>query len=92
MLPSIAKLKEVLPESFIFFQPRDIVSGDFYWSYQLKNGNFALVTADSTGHGVPGAIMSLLNITSLEKAVEKENDPSQIFNITRNIIINRLKK
>jgi len=44
-----------------------VVSGDFYWAHTLQNGNFALVTADSTGHGVPGAIMSLLNTSSLEK-------------------------
>jgi serine phosphatase RsbU (regulator of sigma subunit) len=68
------------------------VSGDFYWSAQLTNGNFALVTADSTGHGVPGAIMSLLNITSLEKAIEKQVLPNEILNDTRKTIIERLKK
>lgn len=77
---------------FIFFQPKDVVSGDFYWSSTLLNGNFALATADSTGHGVPGAIMSLLNITSLEKAIETETSPDKILNLTRTIIIERLKK
>jgi len=77
---------------FIFFKPKDVVSGDFYWSATLNNGNFALVTADSTGHGVPGAIMSLLNITSLEKAIENSTAPSEILNHTRKIIIDRLKK
>ena len=77
---------------FIFFKPKDVVSGDFYWSATLNNGNFALVTADSTGHGVPGAIMSLLNITSLEKAIENSIAPSEILNHTRNVIIDRLKK
>jgi len=77
---------------FIFFKPKDVVSGDFYWSATLNNGNFALVTADSTGHGVPGAIMSLLNITSLEKAIENTSSPSEILNHTRNVIIDRLKK
>ncbi len=77
---------------FIFFKPKDVVSGDFYWSATLNNGNFILATADSTGHGVPGAIMSLLNITSLEKAVETHNEPSQILNATRKIIIERLKR
>lgn len=64
----------------------------FYWSSTLNNGYFILVTADSTGHGVPGAIMSLLNITSLEKAIETETEPSAILNTTRKIIIDRLKK
>jgi len=73
------------------FKPKDVVSGDFYWASKLNNGNFALATADSTGHGVPGAIMSLLNITSLEKAIETLNNPSDILNSTRKTIIERLK-
>ncbi len=85
-------LDQNLSEYFILFKPKDIVSGDFYWSATLNNGNFAFATADSTGHGVPGAIMSLLNITSLEKAIEVHSDPTEILNATRSIIIERLKK
>lgn len=86
-------LDENLKEYFVFFQPKAVVSGDFYWASKLKNGNFILATADSTGHGVPGAIMSILNISSLEKAVEQGIcDPSEILNHTRNTIIERLKK
>jgi ligand-binding sensor domain-containing protein/serine phosphatase RsbU (regulator of sigma subunit) len=85
-------LNENLNDYFVFFKPKDIVSGDFYWASKLNNGHFALATADSTGHGVPGAIMSLLNITSLEKAIETETQPSDILNVTRKIIIERLKK
>jgi len=85
-------LNSNLTDYFVLFKPKDVVSGDFYWSSTLNNGNFALVTADSTGHGVPGAIMSLLNITSLEKAIETYTDPSEILNATRKIIIDRLKK
>lgn len=82
-----------LPDYFVFFKPKDVVSGDFYWAHQLNNGNFILVTADSTGHGVPGAIMSILNISSLEKAVEQGLEaPADILNNTRNTIIHRLKK
>lgn len=77
---------------FVMFKPKDVVSGDFYWGSKLNNGQFALATADSTGHGVPGAIMSLLNITSLEKAVEHHSDPADILNATRKTIIERLKK
>jgi serine phosphatase RsbU (regulator of sigma subunit) len=77
---------------FVFFQPKDVVSGDFYWAGKLKNDLFALVTADSTGHGVPGAIMSLLNITSLEKAVEQSSNPASILTRARKTIIERLKK
>jgi serine phosphatase RsbU (regulator of sigma subunit) len=85
-------LDENLKEYFVFFQPKDVVSGDFYWASKLKNNQFALVTADSTGHGVPGAIMSLLNITSIEKAVERYSNPAQILTQARKTIIERLKK
>jgi serine phosphatase RsbU (regulator of sigma subunit) len=91
-LASKELLDENLGEYFILFKPKDVVSGDFYWGATLTNGHFALVTADSTGHGVPGAIMSLLNIAALEKAVEKNTDPAEILNHTRYAIIQRLKK
>jgi serine phosphatase RsbU (regulator of sigma subunit) len=86
----VEKSTVITENYFIFFKPKDVVSGDFYWSATLNNGNFILATADSTGHGVPGAIMSLLNITSLEKAIETHHEPSQILNATRKIIIERL--
>lgn len=81
-----------LKEYFVLFKPKDVVSGDFYWSATLKDGNFILATADSTGHGVPGAIMSLLNISGLEKAIEVHTDPAEILNAAREVIIERLKK
>jgi len=86
------QLNENLSNYFVLFKPKDVVSGDFYWSAKLSNGNFALATADSTGHGVPGAIMSLLNVTSLEKAIEHHTNPAEILNHTRQTIIERLKK
>lgn len=85
-------LDQNLKDHFVFFKPKDIVSGDFYFAEKLTNESFLLATADSTGHGVPGAIMSLLNITSLEKAIENQDQPSDILNTTRKIIIERLKK
>ena len=85
-------LNQHLNNYFIYFKPKDVVSGDFYWANTLTNGNFILATADSTGHGVPGAIMSLLNITSLEKAIEHLSDPAEILNHTRQTIIKRLKR
>ncbi|MBK6984020.1 MAG: hypothetical protein IPH32_04325 [Bacteroidetes bacterium] len=53
-------LDENLNDYFVLFKPKDVVSGDFYWASILNNGQFALVTADSTGHGVPGAIMEFI--------------------------------
>jgi len=91
-LASNELLDENLKEHFVFFQPKDVVSGDFYWATKVSN-NFILVTADSTGHGVPGAIMSLLNITSLEAAIKDGyTQPADVLNATRKTIIDRLKK
>ena len=85
-------LDKNLPEHFVFFNPKDIVSGDFYWASPLHNGQFALVTADSTGHGVPGAFMSLLNISSLNEAVNERGliDTADILNHARKKIIQSL--
>jgi serine phosphatase RsbU (regulator of sigma subunit) len=52
----------------VFFKPKDVVSGDFYLAGTLANGSFVMVSADSTGRGVPGAIMSILNITAIGKS------------------------
>jgi serine phosphatase RsbU (regulator of sigma subunit) len=81
-----------LKDYFVFFKPKEAVSGDFYWGAELNDNNFAFTVADSTGHGVPGAIMSLLNISSLEKSIETETEPHEILNKTREIIVNRLSK
>ena len=91
-LATTEMLDQHLKDYFVFFRPKDVVSGDFYWAGELNNGNFAFSVADSTGHGVPGAIMSILNISSLEKSIEKETEPDKILNQTRKIIIERLKK
>jgi serine phosphatase RsbU (regulator of sigma subunit)/ligand-binding sensor domain-containing protein len=92
LLASDELLKKKLGKVSIFYRPKDIVSGDFYWATELDNGNFCLVTADSTGHGVPGAIMSMLNISCLEKACEaqKLTSADEILNYTRTRIIETL--
>ncbi|WP_317897934.1 SpoIIE family protein phosphatase [Aurantibacillus circumpalustris] len=92
LLASDKILKENLPDYFVFFQPKDVVSGDFYWASLLSNNLFALVTADSTGHGVPGAIMSMLNISCLKESVEAEKltTPNNILNHTRRKVIETL--
>lgn len=59
VLPQWSKLFRIKPESFIFYLPKDIVSGDFYWFSSIKNSLF-LAAADCTGHGVPGALMSMI--------------------------------
>ncbi|WP_309939882.1 tetratricopeptide repeat protein [Aureibacter tunicatorum] len=61
-----------IPEHFIFFQPKDIVSGDFYWFYE-KDNKIVICAADCTGHGVPGAFMSMLGISFLNRIVSEKN-------------------
>lgn len=69
---------------FIYHKPKSIVSGDFYWATK-KDGRFYFAVCDSTGHGVPGAFMSLLNISFLNEAVSEKNiiQPNEVFNHTR---------
>lgn len=68
MLPSSSLLAEVMPEYFIVFKPKDIVSGDFYWVKEVQD-HLVIVGADCTGHGVPGACMSMLGITLLNDLI-----------------------
>ncbi len=92
LLASKELLDQNLGDHFILFKPKDIVSGDFYWASKLSNGNFAIVTADSTGHGVPGAIMSMLNIACLNEAISNgHTSPNEILFETRQRIIEHLK-
>jgi serine phosphatase RsbU (regulator of sigma subunit) len=80
-----------LPEYFTLYKPKDIVSGDFYWALKT-NDTFYLITADCTGHGVPGAFMSLLNISILNEIVieRKITRPDLILNEARKDIIKAL--
>jgi ligand-binding sensor domain-containing protein/serine phosphatase RsbU (regulator of sigma subunit) len=64
ILPAKSQLHNAIPDSFVFFQPRDIVSGDFYW-FNQSGDYFVLCCADCTGHGVPGAFMSMIGTTVL---------------------------
>jgi ligand-binding sensor domain-containing protein/serine phosphatase RsbU (regulator of sigma subunit) len=92
LLASKKMLDENLSDYFIFFKPKDVVSGDFYWATKLNNNNFVLVTADSTGHGVPGAIMSIVNIASLKEAsLQGITSPNLLLNETRRLVIENLK-
>lgn len=70
VLPHKGYLNQIMPEHFIVYKPKDIVSGDFYWIKEVKN-SLIVVAADCTGHGVPGAFMSMLGITLLDEQLEK---------------------
>ncbi|NUM50870.1 MAG: tetratricopeptide repeat protein [Flavobacteriales bacterium] len=83
---------ESFKDSFIFFKPRDIVSGDFYWAHKT-NDNFYFAVADCTGHGVPGAFMSLLGINYINQIVNemKIQMPNEALNVLREKIVVSLK-
>jgi serine phosphatase RsbU (regulator of sigma subunit) len=76
---------------FILYKPKDIVSGDFYWAHEINN-KFYICTADCTGHGVPGAFMSMLNISYLNESIIEKNisKPDKVLNHIRNEIIHSL--
>ncbi len=80
LLPSEAYFRKHFEDSFIFFKPKDIVSGDFYWIGD-KSDKVYVVAADCTGHGVPGALMSMIGREIIEKTINEENieSPSQIL-------------
>lgn len=88
LLASDNLLSKHLPSHFVLFRPKDVVSGDFYWATPTSDG-FVLVTADCTGHGVPGAFMSLLNISKLSQAINENNitRPDLILNEVRSEIV-----
>lgn len=86
-------LKQNLSDHFVFFLPKDIVSGDFYWA-SVHNNRFYLAVCDSTGHGVPGAFMSLLNISYLNEAINEKSiqDPGLTLDYVRARLIENISK
>ncbi len=86
-------LKTNLPEYFLYFDPKDIVSGDFYWATR-KDNLFYLAVCDSTGHGVPGAFMSLLNIGFLSEAINEKGilKPNEVLDFVRQRLIDNISK
>jgi len=85
-------LKSNLSEYFMFFNPKDIVSGDFYWATK-KDDKFYMAVCDSTGHGVPGAFMSLLSIGFLSEAISEKNitEPNEVFEYVRKRLIESME-
>ena len=94
ILPDINKLKDSFKDAFILFHPRDIVSGDFYWFDKLEDDKFILVCADSTGHGVPGAFMSMIGSTLLQDIVTRKriSKPSEILKLLDKQIFSTLNQ
>lgn len=98
LLTSEGYVTQFLPEYFVLFKPKDVVSGDFYWFYgnpkpeEIKNDSVYISAADCTGHGVPGAFMSMMGINFLNEIVveKKISAPDEILNELRKMIISAL--
>lgn len=92
-LPGNKEFKSIFPDSFVFFNPKDVVSGDFYLAetFRDESGNAlkVLLVGDCTGHGIPGSILSLLSIALLKESMNKQNirQPEQILESVRSKII-----
>lgn len=91
LLPTEHEFRDSFPQHFIFHEPRDIVSGDFYYFRRVKDA-MVLAVADCTGHGVPGAFMSILGITFLNEIIQQMEVPraSSILNQLRERIMKAL--
>ncbi len=93
ILPPISLVQSYLPECFVLYQPKDIVAGDFYWIEKSEN-KILLAVADCTGHGVPGAMISVICNNALNRAVREYGltDPGEILAKTRDIVISQFDK
>ncbi len=93
MLPTLVSIQKTFPESFVLYKPRDIVSGDFYWFEQIDN-KAIFTAADCTGHGVPGAFMSLIGNDLLNEIVSarKITEPEKILQELHLGVVKSLKQ
>lgn len=92
ILPSVEQLHDLFETFFLFFKPKEIVSGDFYWA--KKQGDILhFAVADCTGHGVPGALLSIMGYNALNTVtIDKEyTDPAELLTDLRNLIVENLK-
>lgn len=97
MLPSREEIRQVVGDHLLFFRPRDIVSGDFYWMSdprQAQEGQSILVVADCTGHGVPGALMSMIGSNLITQAVydRQLRSPASILGFINQEVVRRLRQ
>jgi serine phosphatase RsbU (regulator of sigma subunit) len=93
IFPSSQTLKEILGEHFVLLKAKDIVSGDFYWATRVED-YLIIALADCTGHGVPGALMSMLGMANLNEIVRQKsgNNAAKILNSLRDLIIKALNQ
>jgi serine phosphatase RsbU (regulator of sigma subunit) len=93
IIPSAEEVREIFEDSFVLFKPRDIVSGDFYWCSEIDGYKFVAVL-DCTGHGVPGAFMSVIGFSLLEQIikVQKIYDPGKILDVMDEDVVHWLRQ
>ena len=93
ILPPIKLVKESLPNSFILYKPKDVVAGDFYW-FRSEGDNIYYAAADCTGHGVPGALVSVVCANSLNRSVNEFGlkDPGKILDKTTELVVQTFEK
>lgn len=93
VLPDAELLQELFPDSFILFRPRDIVSGDLYWFADV-DGQVVIAAADCTGHGVPGALLSLIAASLFQETVVERRilEPGAMLNALRDGFVSALNK
>ena len=93
ILPPKKDINTYLPNSFIYYRPKDIVAGDFYWM-EHTNGKLLIAAADCTGHGVPGAMVSVVCSNALNRSVKEFNitEPGKVLDKTRELVIETFER
>lgn len=88
ILPPIAQINDSFKENFVYYKPKDIVAGDFYWLHELNNATL-IAAADCTGHGVPGALVSVVCSTALNRTVMEfgKTKPGEILDKSRDLVL-----
>jgi serine phosphatase RsbU (regulator of sigma subunit) len=73
LFPDELRVRSLFPDSFVMYRPKDIVSGDFYWVHDFGDNRFCIASVDCTGHGVPGALMSVIGVKLLQEIIVQNN-------------------
>jgi len=93
IIPPISLIKKYVPESFVLYKPKDIVAGDFYWM-ERQGDNILIAAADCTGHGVPGALVSVICSNALNRTVKEFHitEPGKILDKVRELVLETFEK
>jgi len=94
ILPNLANITRAFPQSFVLYLPKEIVSGDFFWFHSVPGGGHLVAAVDCTGHGVPGAFMSVLGMSLLQQIMAEDPTlpPDQILNRLHQGVIQSLRQ